>query len=552
MLQPGETLDGYRLIRPIGSGGFGEVWLCRSEALGDFRALKFIPATNAGCLEKEFESLGRYRTAATKLRSPAIMPIEHVNRRTDGLFYVMPLADGYGMGTPTDQGWFPLTLKAVIERQRAESTWFAVEEIRRYITPILHALQLLSDAGLVHRDVKPDNILFVNGTPCLADISLLGADTSNLTRRGTPGFSAPTWFVESGGHPDMYGTATTFYALLTGNPPDKLGRAAFRWPPQGELSLSSSDREEWLAAHRVISRAIEDRPAERFRDFKHFAQALGNPSINEGRIKVRNILPYSIGAIALILLCFEVLTNLHQRNSPSERGEVYKISAKLQAAPSQELPSAPRIDSESVLAPAKFHAAFHRPLRDFNEALTDARQQLLYPIIPTVLIEKPVERAIDQLSKMSGEPRLTLLDAANRVEEIKAKLGQDLSSVPKRLDHFGIAETVQHLEAVAEKIRSTAQSENQHSQYKDAIRPLVEKQINDLQFSALAELHLRLDQMGKLAIAFDPLLKRLSTQNDTQMSYQETIDKYVREAPQWKRLESARLATIATGGRLDR
>jgi len=97
VLHPGEILDGYRLIRPIGSGGFGEVWLCQSDAVGDFRALKFIPATSTGHLEKEFDSICKYRAAATQLRSPSLMPIEHVNRRSDGLFYIMPLSDGYGV-----------------------------------------------------------------------------------------------------------------------------------------------------------------------------------------------------------------------------------------------------------------------------------------------------------------------------------------------------------------------------------------------------------------------------------------------------------------------
>jgi serine/threonine-protein kinase len=165
-------------------------------------------------------------------------------------------------------------MAAILEGRRSESTWFTSEEIRNLITPILQALQLLSDAGLVHRDVKPENILFVNGLPCLGDISLLGNDTSNLTQRGTPGYSAPSWFVESGGHPDMYGSAMTLYAILTGNPPDKMGRAAFRWPPQGEQSLSATERETWLMMHRSIRRAVEDRPAERFVDFVSFQRGL--------------------------------------------------------------------------------------------------------------------------------------------------------------------------------------------------------------------------------------------------------------------------------------
>ena len=274
MLQPGQSLDGYRVIRLIGSGGFGAVWLCQSEALGAFRALKFIAAIDPGRIEKEFDALCRYRTAAGQLRSPSIMPIEHVNRSSNGLFYIMPLADGYGAVDPMDPAWRPMTLAAIIEGRRGEPAWFTSEEIKGYIFPILQALQLLSDAGLVHRDVKPENILFLNGTPCLGDISLLGEDSCNITRRGTPGFSAPSWFVESGGHPDMFGVATTLYSLLTGNPPDKMGRAAFRWPPQGEGSLSAPEKQEWQRIHRIIRRAVDERPAERFGTFDAVANAM--------------------------------------------------------------------------------------------------------------------------------------------------------------------------------------------------------------------------------------------------------------------------------------
>jgi len=274
VIQPGELLDGYRTLRLIGSGGFGAVWLCRSEAVGDLRALKFVPILDQGRHDREFVALTRYRQSANQLRSPAIIPIEHVNRREDGLFYIMPLSDGYGAADPLHPDWRPTTLTSVLEGCRSAESWLSVEQVRAYLTPVLEALQLLSDAGLVHRDVKPDNILFVNKVPCLADISLLGDDSFSITRRGTPGYSAPSWYVESGGHPDMYGAATTLYSVLTGNPPDKMGRSNFRWPPQGEQSLSPEARAAWLNMHAAIRRAIDDRPAERFADFNAFARAL--------------------------------------------------------------------------------------------------------------------------------------------------------------------------------------------------------------------------------------------------------------------------------------
>jgi len=270
-----ETLDGYRLIRLIGQGGFGEVWLCRSEAMGDYRALKWIPTSNKGRQEKEYESLLHYRKAAAALRSPVLLAIEHVGRTDEGLYYVMPLADGVTDTDPADPGWIPLSLSEKLRVQAEAPAWFSSAEVIELILPVLEGLQILTEAGLVHRDVKPDNILFFQGTPCLGDISLLGVDAPVVTRRGTPGYATPSWYL--GGHPDMYGVAATLYSLLTGNEPDKMGRSAFLWPPQGEASLSTGERDEWKRLHGVIRRAAEEEVTERFVDFAAMAATVAGP-----------------------------------------------------------------------------------------------------------------------------------------------------------------------------------------------------------------------------------------------------------------------------------
>jgi len=267
-----EIIDGYRVIRLIGSGGFGQVWLCQSQAMGDYRALKRIPVGSAGQLKKEYESLLLYRNAASKLRSPHLVPIEHVNRTGVELNYIMPLADGVTNADPTDPSWQPLSLSTFIQTRATLPKWLSATEICSVFQPILQALQTLSDAGLVHRDVKPDNILFFNGLPCLGDISLLRENGSVITRRGTLGYTPPSWYV--GGNPDMYGAAATLYTLLTGNPPDKMGRSAFIWPPQGQASLSATERAKWMQLHGVIRRATEQQVSDRFVDFQAMADAL--------------------------------------------------------------------------------------------------------------------------------------------------------------------------------------------------------------------------------------------------------------------------------------
>lgn len=211
--------------------------------MGDYRALKFISITHAERWEKEYDALLQFCKVVAQLRSPHWVPIEHVNRNDAGLYYVTPLANGGAAVDPVNQAWSPVSLAAMIHERAGMPAWFSIKEISALIRPVLDALQTLSDAGLVHRNMKPENTLFFNGQPCLGDISLLGADASVITRRGTPGYATPSWYV--GGHPVMYGVAATLYTLLTGISRDEMGRAAFLWPPQRECSLSEAERGEW-------------------------------------------------------------------------------------------------------------------------------------------------------------------------------------------------------------------------------------------------------------------------------------------------------------------
>ena len=475
MLQPGDSFDGYRVIRLIGSGGFGAVWLCQSEALGDLRALKFIPAIDPGRIEKEFDALCRYRTAAGKLRSPSILPIEHVNRRNDGLFYIMPLADGYGAADPMNPAWRPLTMTATIESRRGEPTWFTSEEIKGYITPILQALQLLSDAGLVHRDVKPDNILFLNGTPCLGDISLLGKDSHQITRRGTPGYSAPSWFVESGGNPDMFGAATTLYSLLAGNPPDKMGRAAFRWPPQGEDSLPASEKQEWQRIHRIIRRAVDERPAERFQDFATFTQTLETRSSGGGQQPGASKRGLLFAATAALLLLVAGWLFVEHRQSTIPKGGVTP------AAASAEKGNIP--------------AVYREDLQRLDDALNAARKELA---ANRALLSVPVDATIAALKQLSQNPATPVKEVASQLSEIQNALDKALGKVPPIPNGHAIAKIESPLKAIAEKIRSIPKTTEEKVNYSWEVEPMVNLKIQGFDEELNAEQAFRIDQMQKV------------------------------------------------------
>ena len=412
---PAEILDGYRLIRFLGRGGFGEVWLCRTEAMGDYRALKWIPSIQPELLEKEYQSLLHYRNAAVRLRSPHLIAIEHVNRNDAGLYYVMPLADGLTPGDPAAPAWLPLTLATRVNVRLAEPTWFSSGEIRAILVPILHALQTLCDSGLVHRDVKPENILFFNGRPCLGDISLLGEDSESVTRRGTPGYATPSWYV--GGHPDMYGAAATLFHLLTGNPPDKMGRAVFRWPPQGEKSLTDSEHAEWKRLYQVIRRATDERIAERFLDFQAMATAISaRPEANSRRRKSRWIAVFAL--LGLTGTAVVTLTSawMNQGIGPPATTSATQLSETETTAnqPTPELTPDQKADYQA-------HAAM------IQGYLEDGNYPNALATVESLLATYPQSR------KQPGYSiaRATALKGLGRIDEAKTELRKDVHLSPE-------------------------------------------------------------------------------------------------------------------------
>ena len=274
ILSAGISIDGYRLIRKIGQGGFGEVWLAQSQATGAWKALKWIPASSNRHFEQELSSLRRYVNAISSLRCPQLVPIEHVRLDEQGLAYVMPLADGNAIDNPEDPAWEPTTLAHLLTRHREAGSWFTSGQIRSIIQDVLAGAAAIGDVGMLHRDIKPENVLFLAGRPCLADFGLSTAEATMVSLRGTPYHTAPSWYVENGGNADQWGVAALLYVLLTGNSPDKIGRARFLWPLSGRDSLSKEEQSEWQRLHQVVLRATSETPNQRFLGMEAFRSAM--------------------------------------------------------------------------------------------------------------------------------------------------------------------------------------------------------------------------------------------------------------------------------------
>jgi serine/threonine protein kinase len=334
----GDDIHGYQLIRPIGRGGFGEVWLAWSKTEKHHYAIKFLAAENPNVQERERSALEKFRSISSLGTASGIMPIQHAGDYEGRLFYVMPLADGFGPADPTNPDWEPLTLALKIREQKKADSWFKLEDIVSWMQRVLAALETFDQAGLVHRDLKPENILFLDGQPIVSDISLLTEDKVDLSQMGTYAYTPSSSYIEKGGKPDMYGFAATLYNLLTGNIPDKMGRPALRWPPKGESSLSAEERKAWLKLDAIILRSAEEKPNERYLTFQALSRDIGN-SVKDSGIKPDNgkdadprptgkkyLLPIIGACVAVLVLIFIFLSM--SRKSPQSEHQKYQAFAK--------------------------------------------------------------------------------------------------------------------------------------------------------------------------------------------------------------------------------
>jgi len=264
-----QTVGSYDLVEKIAEGGMGTIYRGRHRATGAVVAIKIMPAHMAAnpVLLKRFEQEFR---VASRLDHPNIVRALEFGEENGSPYIVMELVDGESLGQR-------------IERAGAMSE----KEAITIIAQVAQGLHRAHKLGLVHRDVKPDNILLTrDGTAKLADLGLVKeADTDlNLTKTGrglgTPHFMAPEQFRNAKGADarcDIYSLGATLYMMVTGELPFKSSGPLDAWmkkmhnelvPPR-ELNRGLSDRIEW-----AILRAMKSDPADRPATCREFVEDL--------------------------------------------------------------------------------------------------------------------------------------------------------------------------------------------------------------------------------------------------------------------------------------
>ncbi|MEV8317633.1 bifunctional serine/threonine-protein kinase/ABC transporter substrate-binding protein [Streptomyces sp. NPDC059900] len=261
----GRLLNGrYELIERIGAGGMGEVWRARDRSLGREVAIKlFVPSASADEGEQE-QLLARFRQearAAASLDSPHIVAVH--DHGTDGTtpYLVMALVQGRSL-----------------DQVLRESVRVPVADALRWAADVCRALDAAHSAGVVHRDIKPGNVMVAqDGSAKVVDFGIATfmervAGDSRLTRTGQLPFGsvpylAPERFRQEpgDGRTDLYALGCVLYELLVGHPPFTGSAAGVMYNHVNDAPLrpSRARAEVSAAVERIVLDLLAKDPADR-------------------------------------------------------------------------------------------------------------------------------------------------------------------------------------------------------------------------------------------------------------------------------------------------
>ncbi len=246
----------YEILEELGRGGMAIVFRAREKALDREVAVKVLPFSLA--FDAEFvERFQREARTAAQLEHPNIIPIYRVGRSGQVIYFVMKLVRGGSLATLMEGGGR-----------------LPPSEIRRVLVESGRALNYAAEKGIVHRDIKPDNIMFdEHGASVITDFGIAKAAsgqrlTSTGMSIGTPHYMSPEQAraQETDGRSDIYSLGVVAYQALIGEVPYD-GEDSFAigykhiMEPIPEPTLNTADeRRLWL----VIKRMIAKDPADRF------------------------------------------------------------------------------------------------------------------------------------------------------------------------------------------------------------------------------------------------------------------------------------------------
>ncbi len=323
--EPGRRLGDFRLVQEVGRGSMGIVYESIQEPLHRRVALKVLPLT----VHLQQQTLKRFlREAAVlaELDHPHIVPIYATGSDRGVYFYAMPFLDG------------PTLDKALKSRRPG------IAETCSSIAAVADALHVAHEKGIVHRDVKPGNLIYdSSGKLLVADFGLARQDKAGTITEsgalvGTPMYMSPEQVsaarTEIDRRSDVYSLGATLYEMVSGQPPfdaDNVQTLLRLIVEQEPRSVRRIDRSIPKDVETIVRKAMSKEPARRYQTAKALAEDLrraldGRPilarpaSLIERTVKgaLRHRVPVAAGAVVLAAIGAAGTFYLQGRSSKAE------------------------------------------------------------------------------------------------------------------------------------------------------------------------------------------------------------------------------------------
>ena len=432
----GDRLCSCTLVEKCGHGSYGDVWLAE-DSIGARVALKII--VNRGSYsERELNGLKNYKNC----NHPNLLKIRYVEITDERICCIMDAADDLNRGNGK---YLPDTLANRLNKfGRMDG-----KEITAMLDGLLAGLEELHKNGLVHRDIKPDNILWVNGRPTLADAGLIAPEGKG-SLVGTPGFMSPKLLSGKGAadaSDDFYALGKVIYCALTGLPVGE-------YPSIPQTMTISMDAALGRAFRESCKKPV--RSTAEFRKLLEKKTVPQTPKGNDVRMTVQtesNLWPGRIlVTLFLLMLVSGVLLFLYKKSvretpaipkpvpSVSKSKEDAELDAKLEQARTRLAESQAKARAQFKQANAQIYGAAGADYLEKIQARTVKlfRENGLLP---------GNGKAADLLLNyrvMGGKEIQHVIVTSNRNPRLVPTAGVH----PRRSPHYGITKTEQELHSL--------------------------------------------------------------------------------------------------------